>query len=49
MPTWKLNIFVSAVKIRYEAVEGTYEDILSTYTKLTAAEKAEILMALTAA
>jgi uncharacterized protein (DUF433 family) len=43
MPGWKLNIFVSAVKIRYAAGEGTYEEILATYPKLTEAEKTEIL------
>ena len=47
MPSWKLNIFVNAVKIRYAAGEGTYEEILATYPKLTEAEKAEILATLT--
>jgi hypothetical protein len=46
MPSWKLNIFVSAVKIRYAAGEGTYEEILATYPRLTEAEKAEILSTL---
>lgn len=48
MPSWKLNIFVNAVKIRYATGEGTYEEIIATYTKLTDSEKAEILEVLTA-
>ncbi len=47
MSAWKLNIFVNAVKIRYAAGEGTYEEIIATYPKLTEEEKAEILEVLT--
>jgi uncharacterized protein (DUF433 family) len=47
MPSWKLSIFVSAVKIRYAAGEGSYEEILATYPKLTEEEKAEIMAVLT--
>jgi hypothetical protein len=47
MPIWKLNIFVSAVKIRYAAGECTYEEILATYPKLSEQEKAEIMAVLT--
>jgi hypothetical protein len=43
MPEWKKSIFVNAVKLRYVAGEGSYEEILATYTKLTDAEKTEIL------
>ena len=43
MPSWKLNIFVNAVRIRLVAGEGTYEEILETYPKLMEEEKAEIL------
>ena len=46
MPSWKLCIFVNAVKIRYSAKEGSYEEILETYSKLTVDEKAEIRSAL---
>lgn len=46
MPSWKLSIFVNAVKIRNERGEGTYEEILATYPKLTDAEKKEILAVL---
>jgi hypothetical protein len=47
MVSWKLTIFMRAVQIRCERGEGTYEQILETYPKLTAEEKAEILAALT--
>lgn len=43
MPSWKLNIFVNAVRIRHENGEGTYEEILITYPKLSELEKTEIL------
>jgi uncharacterized protein (DUF433 family) len=46
MPTWKLNIFVNAIRTRYKAGEGTYEEIIATYPKLTAEEKAAILAVL---
>lgn len=43
MPSWKLNIFVSAVTIKFNAGEGSYTEIINLYTKLTEAEKNEIL------
>ena len=46
MPTWKLNIFVRAIEIRMEQEGRTAEDIIAEYTKLTEAEKAEILAAI---
>lgn len=47
MPSWKLSIFVSAVKIRYAVGEGTYEEIIDTYPKLSEEEKKKILEVLT--
>lgn len=47
MPSWKLSIFVSAVKIRYAAGEGTVEEIIDTYPKLSEEEKKKILEVLT--
>ena len=46
MPTYKLNIFVNAVILRYNAGEGTIDAILVTYTKLTETEKGEIKTAI---
>lgn len=46
MPTWKLNIFVNAIRIRMEREEKTAEDIILEYAKLTAPEKTEILAAI---
>ena len=46
MTKWKLDIFVSAIKTRFENGEGTYEEIISRYTKLTDEEKEEILAVL---
>ena len=43
MQSWKLAIFVSAIKIRVASGEGLAEDVIDTYTKLTEVEKAEIL------
>jgi len=43
MPTWKLNIFVNAIKARMELESRTEEDIIKEYTKLTEEEKTEIL------
>ena len=48
MPSWKLSIFVSAVKIRFASGEGTYEEILATYPKLNEPEKGEVLAILIA-
>ena len=46
MPKWKIDIFVNAIKVRHSQGEGSYEEIISTYTKLTDIEKQEILDAL---
>lgn len=46
MPTWKLNIFVNAIKARIIQENRTAEDIIQEYTKLTEAEKMEILTAI---
>ncbi len=43
MPTWKLNIFVNAIKVRMVQENRTAEDIIQEYTKLTETEKTEIL------
>lgn len=43
MPTWKRNIFVNAIKARMERENRMAEDIIQEYTKLTEAEKTEIL------
>lgn len=48
MPTWKRNIFVNAIKARMEQESRTAEDIIAEYTKLTEAEKTEILAAIAA-
>lgn len=47
MPTWKLNIFVNAIKARIKAEDKSAQDIIADYTKLTEIEKAEILAVLT--
>ncbi len=46
MPQWKRNIFVTAIKARMQNESRTAEDIIKEYTKLTDAEKAEILDAI---
>lgn len=43
MPTWKKTIFVNAIKARMVSENRTAEDIIAEYTKLSEAEKAEIL------
>ncbi len=44
MPSWKLNIFKRAVIIRYEAgEEGTVEELVATYPKLTTGEQQEVI------
>ncbi|WML33792.1 hypothetical protein [Clostridium sp. OS1-26] len=43
MPTWKLNIFVGAIKARMIQENRTAEDIITEYTKLIESEKTEIL------
>lgn len=47
MPSWKLNIFKRAVIIRYEVDEGTVEEIVDTYTKLTTDERQEVITVVT--
>lgn len=46
MLEWKKNIFVNAIKARMERESRTAEDIITEYTKLTEAEKQEILTAM---
>jgi hypothetical protein len=46
MPTWKKTIFVNAIKARMQQEDRTAEDIIKEYTKLTIAEKTEILAAI---
>lgn len=48
MPSWKLNIFKRAVIIRYEAGEGTVEEIVATYPKLAVEEQQEVITAVNA-
>lgn len=43
MPNWKKIIFINAIKARIQLESRTAEDIIKDYTKLTEAEKAEIL------
>lgn len=43
MPAWKKSIFVNAIKARMQLESRTAEDIIQDYTKLTEAEKEEIL------
>lgn len=43
MPIWKKTIFVNAIKTRMVQESRTAEDIILEYTKLTEAEKIEIL------
>jgi hypothetical protein len=43
MPNWKLNIFKRAVIVRYEAREGTVDEIVITYPKLTEEEQQEVI------
>lgn len=45
MPNWKLNIFKRAVIIRCGAGEGTVEEIVATYPKLTPTEQQEVIAA----
>lgn len=39
MAEWKKSIFVSAIKIRVSNGEGTAEEIINFYTKLTEEER----------
>lgn len=43
MLEWKKTIFVNAIKARMVQESRTAEDIIQEYTKLTEAEKTEIL------
>ena len=43
MPTWKLNIFVRAIKQRTEIEQRTKEDIIAEYVLLSEEDKEEIL------
>lgn len=43
MPAWKKTIFVNAIKAIMIQESRTAEDIITEYTKLTEAEKTEIL------
>lgn len=45
MPSYKKIIFMKAIKVRIEAGEGTAEEIIDTYTKLTEEEKVELINA----
>lgn len=42
MPAYKKIIFIKAIKVRVGTGEGTAEEIIATYSKLTEAEKAEL-------
>ena len=46
MPSWKLNIFVNAIKARMERESKTADECIVDYTKLTDDEKTEILAAI---
>lgn len=46
MPYWKKSIFVNAIETRMVQENRTAEDIIKEYTKLTEAEKTEILAAI---
>ena len=42
MDTWKKVIFINSIKVRLQNGEGTAEEIINSYVKLTEDEK-EIL------
>lgn len=44
MPTWKLNIFVNAIKARMYREGKTAEELIEEYPKLNEYEKIEILI-----
>lgn len=46
MPTWKESIFVNAIKALMKEENKTAEEVIVRYTKLTDAEKTEILSAI---
>jgi len=43
MPNWKKTIFVNAIKALIEAEGKPAAEIVATYTKLTEAERIELL------
>jgi len=43
MPLWKKLIFVNAIKARVEQEDRSAKEIIKEYTRLTEAEKTEIL------
>ncbi len=43
MLSYKLNIFTNAVITRVDSGEGTVEEIVATYTKLTVEEQQEVI------
>lgn len=43
MAEWKKSIFVKAIRARVAKMEGTAEEIVDTYSKLSVEEKQEIL------
>lgn len=44
MPSWKLTIFVNAIKARMKQEERTAQEIIEDYAKLRDEEKNEILV-----
>lgn len=42
MAAYKKIIFLKAIKVRYQAGEGTVNEIIETYAKLTEVEKDEL-------
>jgi hypothetical protein len=49
MPVWKKIIFVNAIRTRMAQENKTADIIIAEYTKLTEAEKTEILSAINVA
>lgn len=48
MPVWKTTIFVNAIQVLIIEENKTAEEVITRYTKLTDAEKTEILSAINA-
>ena len=46
MPSWKKSIFVNAIKALMVEENKTAAEVITRYTKLTDAEKTEILTAI---
>ncbi len=42
MPGYKKVTFLKAIRVRIEAGEGTAQEIIDTYTKLSDAEREEL-------